>query len=106
MSQMYYIFSIKWTKKGDRVATWWREENNGYCYRMDWAGKYTQEQIDAQPDYYNNGDETVAIPCEVVDKLVMQVVEAGSFVNEYIDRAKGKPVDPGVDPNEPAVSVP
>jgi hypothetical protein len=88
MSQMYYIFSVKWTKDAGEVATWWRADNNGYCFRMDWAGKYSQEQIDAHPEYYNNGFSTVAIPCEVVDERVIQVVEVGGFLNEYANKAR------------------
>jgi hypothetical protein len=88
MSQLYYIFSIKWTKPGDFMATWWREDDSGYCHRLDWAGKYMQEQIDEKPDYYNDGYATVAIPCEEVDKRILHVVEAGGWLYEYINKAK------------------
>ena len=121
-SQMYYIFSVKWTKDGGEVATWWRADSNGYCFRMDGAGKYTQEQIDEHPDHYNNGYSTVAIPCEVVDERIIQVVEVGGFLNEYKskadkarkkqeraarkrEKAKGEQAESGIDPPGHGVSV-
>lgn len=66
----FYILSLKWSKKKDKVITWWRPNNAGYCLRMDWAGKYTQAHVDEHQSYYNDGKSTIAVPCDVVDKLV------------------------------------
>jgi hypothetical protein len=62
----YYILSRE-RSSGQDMLVWWRPNNSGYCQRLDWAGKYTQEQIDSNPTYYNNNN-TKAIPCEEVEK--------------------------------------
>lgn len=71
-NQMYYILSLKWSK--GVLFVWWRPDDNGYVSDLDKAGKYSRKQIDEQPDYYDNGDSTLAVPCELVDKKAMRAV--------------------------------
>lgn len=72
MSDKYVIYSLKWTR-GDNII-WWGPDNCGYTVRLEDAGKYTLEQIQQKPDYYNDGVNTLAIPLEVAQELTVQVV--------------------------------
>lgn len=40
----------------------WRANNAGYTEFPFAAGHYSEEQLKAHPDYYNNGISTLAIP--------------------------------------------
>lgn len=65
----YLILSIKWSPSRSGYAVWWRAKNNGYTEDINQAGRYTQEQIDAQPDYYNDSRHTFAVlEDEVLEK--------------------------------------
>lgn len=65
MSKTYYgdymILSLKWSEGVDRL-NWWGPNNNGYCYDIDNAGRYTAEQVAANPSYYDNDSTTRAVP--------------------------------------------
>jgi hypothetical protein len=61
----FYILSLKWTR-GD-VLMWWRPKNSGYTVFLESAGKYTAEQVAADPAYYNDGVDTAAVPAATVD---------------------------------------
>lgn len=65
----YYILSL--THHDPECLVWWRANNSGYCIRLDWAGKYTEEQIKAKPNYYDNGKDTKAVLCEEVEKVMV-----------------------------------
>ncbi len=69
----FYILSVKWTKRSDGLITWWGPNDNGYRYRLEESGVYTQEQIDAMPHYYHNGTDTIAAPVDVVAALAVPV---------------------------------
>lgn len=59
----YYILSLKHSP-AQGFALWWGPCDCGYTAELDMAGTYTEAQVNAQPDYYNNGKTTVAIPVE------------------------------------------
>lgn len=83
MSDEFYILSLKWSvdqngkplprrksgwQPGDQfVLIWWAPDAKGYTRCLENAGRYTRAQIDAAPGYYNNGETTCAVPCEVVE---------------------------------------
>lgn len=69
----YYILSLKWSKASDRVLTWWGPNNSNYVFRLESAGRYTQAEIDADRTYYDNGDSTRAVPCEVAEAVAEPV---------------------------------
>ena len=56
----YLILSLKHSE--GKVPTFWRPDDAGYTIFPFAAGIYTEEQVKAYPDYYNNGDDTLAIP--------------------------------------------
>ncbi|MGE8495418.1 hypothetical protein [Comamonas sp.] len=64
-----YIVSTKYTKRNSRYITFWRPDNAGYAWPLCWAGRYDSESVKAEQDYYNNGDDTVAVLCSAVDAL-------------------------------------
>ena len=71
----YYILSLKWTR-GDQV-TWWGPDNIGYVRNLEQAGVYTEDQVRARPDYYDNRDSTVAVPVEAVEAAAYRSVATG-----------------------------
>ena len=68
----YFIFSLRWTKENH--ATWWGPNNSGYTSIIDNAGRYSREDVEAMPDYYNNGITTIAVPCADVERAAQRVV--------------------------------
>lgn len=77
----YYILSLKHSPSRG-MAVWWGPHNSGYYCDIESAGLYTQEQIDANPTYYNNGVTTLAV--EEVD-----VVQAS---RRTVDWSKVRPM--------------
>jgi hypothetical protein len=57
----YLILSLKHTV--GNTPTFWRPDNSGYTDYIQSAGLYTEEQIKSEPSYYNDGFNTLAIPC-------------------------------------------
>lgn len=66
---VYRILSLKWSRKGEPL-TWWRANDRGYCWREDWMGTYTADEIASAPGYYDNGEATLAVPVEIVARYV------------------------------------
>lgn len=64
---LFYVISVKHTMRRDPFITFWRPENCGYAYPLSWAGKYPEDQISL--NYHNSGDDTIAVPVDVVDAL-------------------------------------
>jgi len=62
----FYILSIKHTGKDDDYLTLWRPANCGYTLYLAAAGKYTQNEVESAPGYYNDGRDKIAVPCHVV----------------------------------------
>jgi hypothetical protein len=69
----YYILSLKHSKGSDALL-WWGPQNCGYTIALDKAGKYSQGQIDAQPHYYNDLRDTMAIRCEDAERLAHMIL--------------------------------
>lgn len=76
MSEKFYILSLKHSAKHDDYITLWRPNDSGYTIYLPYAGKYTDREINARPDYYNNGRTTVAVPCSEVDALGVEAMLA------------------------------
>lgn len=65
----FYIVSLKHTMRSDRYITVWRPDDAGYAYPLSWAGKYHEDSVLNNLSYYNNGDTTIAVPCETLDRI-------------------------------------
>ena len=65
----FYIVSVKWSRRTDKYITFWRPDDKGYAYPLSWSGKYSADNVMAHLGYYNNGDDTIAVPVEIVDPL-------------------------------------
>lgn len=56
----YIILSVSHSSKDEPI--YWRANDSGYI-NVPWgAGIYSEEQVKANPKYYNNGYDTIAIP--------------------------------------------
>lgn len=75
----FYILSLPWTRED--TLTWWSPNNSGYTSILEHAGRYSREQVTARPDYYNNGESTIAVPCSDVDAVAKRVV-FGDFLGK------------------------
>lgn len=71
----FFILSLKWTRtknrklgirQDDPYVTFWGRDNAGYRWAVCEFGRYTEEQVRAESDYYDNGTDTLAVPCDVV----------------------------------------
>jgi hypothetical protein len=80
--QLYYVLSLKHSKAADGVLTWWGPSDSGYAFRLESAGRYLESEITANRSYYDDGERTRAIPCDVVDALARTVREVGAAAVE------------------------
>lgn len=69
----YFVISVGHTQRSSPYILLWAANNSGYRGRLETAGRYTESQIRKQLDYYNNGCDTVAVPCEVAEPLSIPV---------------------------------
>jgi hypothetical protein len=71
---MFYILSIKWTRKGDKWVTFWRSNCAGYVWALasagrSVAGRYEEAEVLADLAYFNDGENSIAVPCAAADAL-------------------------------------
>ncbi|MFP2422206.1 hypothetical protein ACLEXA_11790 [Pseudescherichia vulneris] len=69
----YFVLSVEHTQRHNPYITLWAPDNSGYRCRVETAGRYTESQIKASLSYYNNGCDTVAIPCDAAEPLAFSV---------------------------------
>lgn len=81
MIRHFYIASLKHTRRDNAYITFWRPDNCGYAWPLPWSGKYADERVLLDQDYYNNGYDTIAVPCEMVDALAVPPV-SGTVDND------------------------
>jgi hypothetical protein len=68
--ELLYVLSLAHSHATDRLLTWWGPNDSGYSVALEGAGKYTSTDI-SKSSYYNDGDRSIAIPCEIVDGLAI-----------------------------------
>lgn len=69
----FFILSVGHTTRSNPYIILWAPNDAGYRGRVETAGRYTETEVMAQLDYYNNGCDTVAIPCDVAIPLTFPV---------------------------------
>jgi hypothetical protein len=78
----YIIISLK---HGDGInPIFWRANNSGYTEYPFCAGIYTEEQVKADPGYYNDGFNAVAIP--LTDRAMEEIGFTCSFNGDKLKR--------------------
>lgn len=70
---LYIVISLKHTRRGDKAVTLWRPNDRGYCWRLEWAGRYPEQQVLGHLGYYNSGCSNIAVPAELVEHLSCEV---------------------------------
>lgn len=77
----YFVLSIAHTQRRSSYITLWAPDDSGYRGRMATAGRYTESQIKACLGYYNDGENTIAVPCDVLESLSHPVTDGFFDVN-------------------------
>lgn len=72
MSKLFYVISLKWTKRDTPYITVWRPNDCGYAWPLSWAGRYEEDTILGNREYYHRGDDTMAIACELLDEMAVE----------------------------------
>jgi hypothetical protein len=89
MDEMFYILSLKWSRKRDDLLMWWAPGENGYVFRIDGtrkpAGKYTREDVERRRSYLNNGTNTMAVPCAFAEAASIALSESDSCSIDMVD---------------------
>jgi len=67
--RLFYIVSVRYTRKDSQYLSVWRPNNEGYAYPLPWAGRYSDAVVRREWDYYHNGFDSIAVPCEILDAL-------------------------------------
>lgn len=92
----YYVISLKWST-GDNVC-FWRPNSSGYTEYPDEAGIYTEAQIEQHQDYYNDGEDTLAVEKSQLKELFTShtIVKWNSTSIKSLKEAiKNKPMEVG-----------
>lgn len=86
----YIILSLKHGTSDKPV--FWRANANGYTDYPFSAGRYTKEQIESNPDYYNNGLSSLAIPLteEALHELGWGCYYDRKKINGFLQSSKQK----------------
>lgn len=82
----YYIINLEYSKTEDKLITFWRKDCRGYCWQIDWAGKYPESVVMANKEYYNNGTDTLAVPCDEVEEALKKVLFNNEGAHKVIDK--------------------
>jgi hypothetical protein len=86
---MFYILSLKWSRKRDGLLTWFAPSENGYVFRLDGtrkpAGKYTREDVERRRSYLNNMTDTIAVPCTTAESASIALSESNSLSIDMVD---------------------
>lgn len=64
----YVVISVHHTQRNDRYITLWSENDSGYRYRVNKAGRYSHDHVLRSLGYYNSG-QNIAVPAEIVEPL-------------------------------------
>lgn len=73
MEREYFILSVGHTQRNNPYIILWAENDAGYRGRIETAGRYTESHVKSQLGYYNDGCNSVAVPCDVAERLSFPV---------------------------------
>lgn len=65
----YYVMSRKERDAKDAHVTFFRPNAAGYVWSLSGAGRFQEGEIKKSPSYYDNEENTIAVPCEAAEKL-------------------------------------
>jgi hypothetical protein len=89
MPGMYIILSLKHSTR--EMSMFWLPDDCGYTSTLVNAGLYTRAQIETQPFYYNDGINTVSIPCTMaafatlgIDTVLVDYAMLKAFLNKEV----------------------
>lgn len=80
----FYILSLKYSK-GDNIV-WWGPDDGGYTVVLDRAGKYSREQVEGHRSYYDDREDTLAVPCEIAEARTVRIVTT-AWLQAVIDES-------------------
>lgn len=69
MTDEFYIVSVRHTTRDNAYVSFFRPQSQGYAYPLVWAGRYSLAEVAAHLDYLNNGFDTIAVSCDVVEAI-------------------------------------
>lgn len=80
----FFIIDLRREWRGQKYITFWRPNNSNYAWPLSWAGRYSQETVDAEGWYYcntNGGRELVRfpVPCEIVEAMALTPPDSGDI---------------------------
>jgi hypothetical protein len=94
----YYILSLKYS--GPRQGLmFFRPDDRGYTTNLAEAAIYDEKAISSRLDYYDNGEETRAVPVEAVRELERRVVrfdDLGALESKAATSARMLPIGKGL----------
>ena len=70
----YYILSLNHSP-ADGCALWWGANDAGYTKNLLTAGRYSEARVKEMAWYYDDGQQTRAVPCDTVEATVMLSVD-------------------------------
>lgn len=86
VAEAFYIVDLRSEWRRQRYITLWRPNNANYAWPLPWAGKYTREQVDAEPGYYaklrygsRRAWDRFPVPASVVERLATHQPRAGEI---------------------------
>lgn len=82
-ADLFYVVSVNHTQRRDSLITWWAPRCCGYAFRLEWAGKYTAD--DLVQNQLHDGEHTLAIPCPSVEAIAVTAAEAADAGCRGID---------------------
>ena len=80
---MYLILSLKHSPACGSLASWWGSNNRGYTPNLNYAGRYTAEQVASDKHYYDDGVDSMAIPERAVIDGSVRVMEWSGNIEKW-----------------------
>lgn len=86
MAVEYFIVSIEKTRPVEGCVTFYRAASQGYTHLLEAAGRFTEEEVNADLDTYDNGLTTMAVLCDVAEQHAHSMVPLGALTSGEMKR--------------------